>query len=212
MTNRQSIRLFVLIAFLIPGLAWAIVNFYESKGKLPVIGPTAFTGKSGTEHRITDFELINQDGSKKSFHDWKGQIIVANFFFSHCPVVCPKMTSNLKKINTHFKQYADVHLISITVDPIRDSAAQLKNFTNRFSIDTRNWDLLTGNKKEIYRLARNSFMVVATDGDGGPNDFIHSDKLVLIDRLGRIRGFYDGTEEAAINKLSHDIKKLQNEQ
>lgn len=212
MRNRQTIGLFVFLVFLVPGLAYAIVNLYEKKEKLPVFGPGQLVGRNRTEHIISDFELVNQDGNKKNFYDWKGQIIIANFFFSHCPVVCPKMTGNLQKLNNQFQQNKDIHIISISVDPERDSSAQLKNYAHRFSIDTQKWDLLTGNKQEIYRLARNSFMVVATDGDGGPNDFIHSDKVVLIDRLGRIRGFYDGTDESAINSLSHDIKKLQDEE
>jgi protein SCO1/2 len=211
MTNRQSIRLFFIMAFLLPGLAYAVVNLLEKKEKLPVFGSGDLAGRTRNEHSIEDFELLNQDGNRKSFHEWKGQIIVANFFFSHCPVVCPKMTANLQKISRQFQQEREIHIISISIDPERDSAAQLKKYANRFSIDEGKWDLLTGDKKEIYRLARNSFMVVATDGDGGPNDFIHSDKLVLIDKIGRIRGFYDGTDESAINNLSNDIKKLQDE-
>lgn len=211
MIKRQSIRLFVIMVFLIPGLAYAMVTYFERKEKLPVFGPGGLIGNTKKEHKIQDFELINQDGQRRAFHEWKGQIIIADFFFSHCPVICPKMTGNLKKLSNQFQQDKGIHFISISIDPERDSAAQLKSYAHRFSIDTRKWDLLTGNKKDIYKLARNSFMVVATDGDGGPTDFIHSDKLVLIDRIGRIRGFYDGTDETAINKLSHDIKKLQDE-
>jgi protein SCO1 len=199
------------MAFLLPGLAYAVVNLFEKKEKLPVFGAGSLEGRTRNEYTIEDFELVNQDGNRKSFHEWKGQIIVANFFFSHCPVVCPKMTANLQKINSQFQQEKAFHIISISIDPERDSAAQLKKYATRFSINTGKWDLLTGDKKEIYRLARNSFMVIATDGDGGPNDFIHSNKLVLIDKIGRIRGFYDGTDESAINNLSHDIKKLQDE-
>jgi len=211
MINRQAIRLFVVLVFLLPGLAYAIVTLYEKKERLPIFGPQDLAGNDRTEHTIENFELTNQDGHKISFHDYKGQIVIANFFFSHCPVVCPKMTANLQTVSRQFQQEKNIHILSISVDPERDSSVQLKNYAKRFSIDTQKWDLLTGSKKEIYRLARNSFIVVATDGDGGPNDFIHSDKLVLIDRIGRIRGFYDGTDETEINKLSHDIKKIQDE-
>jgi len=199
------------MALLLPGLAYAMVSLFERKEKLPVFGLGNLIGRSREEHTIEDFELINQEGLRKNFHEWRGQVIVANFFFSHCPVVCPKMTANLKKIYEEFRHQGNLHIVSISVDPERDSASRLKDYASRFSIDGPNWDLLTGDKKDIYRLARNSFMVVATDGDGGPNDFIHSDKLVLIDRIGRIRGFYDGTDESAVNNLSYDIKKLQNE-
>src|SRR5690349_19783274 len=211
MINRQSIRLFILLVFLLPGLAYGVVTLFEGKEKLPVFGPTELMGRTRNEHIIEDFELLNQDGNKRSLQELKGQIIIANFFFTHCPVVCPKMTGNLNRINRQFQEIKGIHIISISIDPERDSVAQSKNYAHRFSIDTQKWDLLTGNKKEIYRLARNSFRVVAADGDGGPDDFIHSDKLILIDRIGRIRGFYDGIDEGAIDNLSKDIKKLKDE-
>jgi protein SCO1/2 len=88
----------------------------------------------------------------------------------------------------------------------------LQKYAQRFSINTRQWQLLTGSKQAIYKLARNSFEIVATDGDGGPDDFIHSEKLVLVDRQRRIRGYYDGTDDTAIKNLIRDIKKLQHEE
>lgn len=102
-------------------------------------------------------------------------------------------------------------LVSFTVDPQRDSIQQLKSYATRMGLNTNHWDLLTGDKKEIYRLARKSFLVVAADGDGGADDFIHSDKLVLIDRRLQIRGFYDGTENEDIKQLLIDINKLKHE-
>ena len=90
-------------------------------------------------------------------------------------------------------------------------AAQIKKYADNFAINTTNWNLLTGDKREIYKLARNSFMLVATDGDGGPEDFIHSEKLVLIDKQKRIRGYYDGTGNKEAGQLINDIKKLKHE-
>jgi protein SCO1/2 len=97
------------------------------------------------------------------------------------------------------------------VDPERDNPGVLKNYAQRMKIETGNWDLLTGTKKDIYRMARNSFLAVATDGDGGPEDFIHSEKLVLIDKQKRIRGFYTGTSDQEVKQLIIDIKKLLHE-
>ena len=106
---------------------------------------------------------------------------------------------------------AESALLASEPDPERDNPERLRSYVNKFSINTNNWQLLTGTKTEIYRLARNGFMIVATDGDGGPEDFIHSEKLVLIDKQRRIRGYYNGTNSAEVNNLINDIKKLQHE-
>lgn len=212
MKQRHTIRLFIIMVFVIPVAAYALLNVYEKKaGTLPVLGPVLKVNGSPTEHHISDFHLTNQEGQTVSRADWKDKIVVVDFFFTHCPSICPKMTTNLKRVNTIFRADNSVRINSFSVDPERDSSAQLKRYAIQFGIDTRHWDLVTGGKKEIYRLARNSFMIVATDGDGGPGDFIHSEKLVLIDKQGRIRGYYSGTSYDETDQLINDIKKLQNE-
>jgi len=120
------------------------------------------------------------------------------------------MTNSLKKVQQAFKE-DEILIRSFSVDPERDSVAQLRKYAGQFGINTSNWELLTGDKKEIYKFARNGFMIVATDGDGGPNDFIHSEKLVLIDKQKRIRGYYDGTSGNQVKQLIADIKKLKHE-
>jgi protein SCO1/2 len=196
MWRRFNIWLFLGIVIVFPLTVFAIVNWYErTVQSLPVL--------INKEHRIGDFKLINQQGNKSTTEEWRGKIVVANFFFTHCPVICPKMTANLKKLH--------LMLVSFSVDPQRDSVAELKKYTERFYINENNWQLLTGSKKEIYRLARKSFQVAATDGDGGDNDFIHSDQLILIDSKKRIRGYYEGTEKKEIAQLIRDIKKLEHE-
>jgi protein SCO1/2 len=203
MKKRSSITLFVLLVFIVPLTAYALLNVYERRWeKLTVYA-------SGRP--VADFTLTNQDGKEVSTALWSNKIVVSNFFFSHCPVVCPKMMANLKRLNISLQGDKEILINSFSVDPERDSVARLKKYADQFGIDTRQWDLLTGQKKDIYKLARNSFMVVATDGDGGPADFIHSDKLVLIDKQKRIRGYYDGTSETETNQLLLDIKKLKHE-
>ncbi len=204
MKNRSTISLFAAIVFIIPVAAWMLLNWYEKKVQpLPVLGEK--------EHRIADFRLINQEGETKTTASWKGKIVIADFFFTHCPTICPQMTKSLKAVQEAFKNDTGIFFNSFTVDPESDSFPQLKIYAGRFNIDNHNWDLLTGSKKDIYKLARNSFMVVATDGDGGPGDFIHSDKLVLVDQQKRIRGYYDGTSHEEVTQLIVDIKKLKNE-
>ena len=201
MQKRSTIVLFIVAVFVLPFSAWALLNFYERKFQaLPVIGKTK-------DHHIGHFRLVNQDGIVKTEKQWDDKIVVADFFFTHCPTICPKMISSMKRVNEEFKNDSAIWLSSFSVDPERDSATQLKTYVDRFGIVTAKWDLLTGDKREIYKLARNSFMIVATDGDGGPNDFIHSERLVLIDPQKRIRGYYDGTSDTEVKQLVNDTKK-----
>jgi protein SCO1 len=190
MKRPLNIWLFPAAVIALPLSVFALVDWYESSvQKLPVL--------IGKEHRIANYQLTDENNN--------------NFFFTHCPVVCPKMTRNLKQVQAAFDSNKKLLIVSFSVDPERDSAARLKEFAQRFSINEGNWKLLTGSKKEIYRLARKSFQVIATDGDGGPDDFIHSDQLILMDTQKRIRGYYNGTEEKEITQLIKDIKKLEHE-
>lgn len=209
MIKNKTIQLFAVLVFVIPAAAYALVNLYEKKfQQLPVYGPVKEVNGEKVKTVVGDFTFTNQDGNVISNKLWDKKIVVANFFFSHCPVICPKMTNNLKKVQDEYMEDNSVLISSFSVDPERDSAAQLKVFAQRFNINSSKWQLFTGDKKEIYRFARNEMMIVATDGDGGPSDFIHSDKLVLIDKQKRIRGYYDGTSEGEVKQLIQDIKKI----
>lgn len=208
MNKRFSIWVFFIAVFLIPLSIFGLVNWYEkNKGSLPVLGPV----ENEKEHQVGNFELADQDGKKFSDAQLKGKIVVANFFFTHCPVICPKMTNNLKMVQEKYGKDDEVMISSFTVDPERDSSSTLRKYAGKYGIDTEKWVLVTGDKKEIYKLARNSFRVAATDGDGGPDDFIHSEKLVLVDHQMRIRGYYSGTESSEVKQLLKDIKKLKHE-
>ena len=200
MIKKYSIWLFVAVVVLLPVGVFAIVKWYEhSFTKLPVLGPE--------HHSIADYQLVNQYGATTSIKDWNDKIVVANLFFTHCPVVCPKMIRNLKKVQQLYAGDEELMINSFTVDPERDSVGQLLEFATRMDIQ-KNWQLITGSKKDIYKLARKSFLVVATDGDGGPDDFIHSELLILIDKQKRIRGFYNGTVSGEVDDLLRDINRL----
>ncbi len=203
MKKKSPIWFYAAIVFALPVLAFAAVSWYEQKAK-----PLPFYGKN-ENHRIEHFELINQHNEKVSLADWDNKIVVSGFFFTHCPVVCPNMTKNMKKVQEAFKNNPEIRISFFSVDPEKDNPARLSAFIQRFGIDDSRWDFLTGDKKEIYRLARNSFMIVAADGDGGPADFIHSEKFVLTDKEQKIRGFYTGTDSKEVEQLITDIKKLQ---
>ena len=204
MIRKFNIWLFVAVVVILPVSVFAVVDWYEKKVKpLPVL--------INKDHRIGDFKLINQRGSIATIKDWENKIVVADFFFTRCPSICPKMTRSLKKVQDATSKNKNVLITSFTVDPEHDSAPVMRQYIKKFGINESNWYLITGPKKDIYRLARKSFQVIATDGDGGPNDFIHSDQLILIDKQKRIRGFYEGTEQKEMEQLIKDIKKLEHE-
>ena len=202
--RKSFIWLFVGCVILIPFMALGIADWYQSNfQKLPVLGEP--------NHRIASFGMINQHGDSIANKNWEGKIVIANFFFTHCPLICPKITRNLFTVQQSFINDGHLQINSFSIDPDRDSVKRLSWYASKFTISHDHWNLLTGNKKDIYRLARKSFLAVATDGDGGPDDFIHSDQLVLIDTKGRIRGFYDGVNKNDVAELIHDIRKLKTE-
>jgi protein SCO1/2 len=204
MRKNKSTSVFVAVVILLPVFVYAMVSWYERNyQQLPVLGEKG--------HIVEDFELRNQQGQIITGKDWQNKIVVADFFFTSCLSVCPKMTNNLKSIVEMYKGDDDIIINSFTVDPERDSVDRLKKYAEQFGVKANNWNFLTGNKREIYKLARNSFLIIATDGDGGPEDFIHSEKLVLIDKKKRIRGYYSGTDKRDVNQLINDINKLKHE-
>jgi protein SCO1 len=204
MKIRSNIWLFALMVFIVPFSAFAFFNWYEKKlQRLTVYG--------GDRHQVGAFRLLDEDSSVVTDAVWNDKIVVADFFFTHCPTICPAMQKNMQKVRQYFANDAGIILTSFTVDPENDGPSQLKQYSRSRNIVNGDWKFLTGDKKEIYKLARNGFMIVATDGDGGPSDFIHSEKLVLLDRKGRIRGYYDGTSDKATEQLLTDIKKLKDE-
>lgn len=204
MKIRSNIWLFALMVFIVPFSAFAFFNWYEKKlQRLTVYG--------GEKHRVGSFKLLDQDSSWTTDAIWQDKIVVVDFFFTHCPTICPAMQKNMQKVRQAFAGDKEILLTSFTVDPENDGPSQLKVYSKTRNIDNHYWKFITGDKREIYKLARNGFMIVATDGDGGPSDFIHSEKLVLMDKKGRIRGYYDGTSEKGTEQLITDIKKLKDE-
>ena len=163
-------------------------------------------------HTIADFSLINQNGKTVTQDTYNNKIYIADFFFTTCQTICPIMTDNMVILQNKLKQDPDVMLLSHTVTPEIDSVAQLKNYAlNKGVLDSK-WNLVTGDKKEIYQLARKSYLAVKSNGDGGEYDMIHTENFILVDQKKRIRGYYDGTLEEDIESLLNDIDILKKEQ
>jgi protein SCO1/2 len=159
-------------------------------------------------HTIADFELVNQNGDTITQETYTDKIYIADFFFTTCPTICPVMTANMADIQEVVRDDDEVLLLSHSVTPEIDSVQQLKKYALEKGVIDSKWNLVTGSKKQIYELARKSYLAVLTDGDGGPYDMIHTENFILVDKERRIRGFYDGTNPDEIAQLLEDLKVL----
>lgn len=162
-------------------------------------------------HKIADFSLINQNGKTVTQNDYKNKIYVADFFFTTCQTICPIMTNHMVEIQKEILNTDDVMLLSHSVTPEIDTVEQLKRYAIKKGVNDKKWNLVTGDKKEIYQLARKSYLAVKDDGDGGPFDMVHTENFMLIDKKRQIRGFYDGTDPTDINRLLEDVSILKKE-
>ena len=159
-------------------------------------------------HTIADFSFTNQNGKRITQKDYEGKIYVADFFFTTCGSICPKMTTNLVDVQNAFLTNPKVKILSFTVMPDVDSVSVLKDYAQINGVNDTKWNLVTGNKKAIYALARKSFLAVK---QGKPNelyDMVHTENFVLVDTKKRVRGFYDGTKKEEITRLIEDINWL----
>jgi protein SCO1/2 len=159
-------------------------------------------------HTIADFSLTNQNGQTITQEDYRGKIYVADFFFTTCPTICPLMTKNMTDLQAELLNDEDVLLLSHTVTPLIDSVPRLKAYALEKGVIDSKWNLVTGNKKQIYELARKSYLVAKDDGDGGPFDMIHTENFVLVDKERRIRGVYNGTDKEDMARLLADLRIL----
>jgi len=209
-----AIAFFILSVIIIS----IIYNILNVEKPLPIYQPSQVNAEMVDStiqyqkkyHKIADFSLINQNGKTITQEDYKDKIYVADFFFTTCQTICPIMTDNMYEIQKKIITDNEVMLLSHTVTPEIDTVAQLKRYAKEKGVNASKWNLVTGDKKQIYELARKSYLAVKDNGNGGPFDMIHTENFMLIDKERQIRGFYDGTNPEDIERLLKDIKKLKN--
>lgn len=197
-------------------IIYFIYNALKPKERLPVYQPNMVNPElvdstlhdTKKYHTIANFQLINQNGDIITEKDYENSIYIADFFFTTCPSICPIMTKNMAEIQESILEDDDIRLLSHSVTPQIDSVAQLKKYAIEKGVLDAKWNLVTGDKKQIYELARKSYLAVKNDGDGGPFDMIHTENFILVDKERRIRGFYDGTNQEEIEKLLDDLAIL----
>jgi len=179
---------------------------------LAIFGPKSYESKNGktdtTYHTVKDFSFINQDGKVVSQKDLDGSVYVADFFFTTCHSICPVMSSQMERIYTKFKGNPEVKFLSHTVDPEIDTVEQLRSYALTHNADSKQWIFVTGEKKQLYDIARTGYFLDAQEGDGGPDDFIHTQNFALIDKDKRIRGYYNGIDSSDVDQLIKDIDLL----
>jgi protein SCO1/2 len=160
------------------------------------------------KHRIADFSFTNQNGKTITQKDYEGKIYVADFFFTTCKSICPKMTTNLVDVQKAFLDNPKVKLLSFTVMPDIDSVSVLKDYAKLNGVVDSKWNLVTGDKKAIYTMARKSYLAVKQGKPDEQYDMVHTENFVLVDSKKRVRGFYDGTKKEDVQKLIEDINWL----
>ena len=198
----KKYRLF--IGFFIVFSAITLTAFYsvlKPKKNLPVYNPMDVNPEMvdstiqyiGNKHSIADFSFTNQNGKIITQKNYEGKIYVADFFFTTCQSICPKMTDNMVWLQNQLKNNSKIMFLSHSVTPDIDSVSVLKEYALRKGVIDSKWNLVTGNKKEIYYMARKSYLAVKTGNPSEMYDMVHTENFVLIDSKRRVRGFYDGT-------------------
>ena len=207
---------FVILSGIIIGIIYNALDVYQP---LPIYQPSNVSSNLVDStlldvrkyHTIADFSLINQNGDTITQDNYKDKIYVADFFFTTCQSICPIMTGQMLRVQNAILNDDDVMLLSHSVTPEIDSVAQLKRYAIEKGVIDKKWNLVTGDRKQIYDLARKSYMAVKDNTFGNPYDMIHTENFVLVDKKRQIRGYYDGTKPEEIDRLLNDIKILKKE-
>jgi protein SCO1/2 len=198
----KKYRTFILVFLSLSIIIFiGIYSLLKPKKSLPIFTPRDVNPQLvdstiqhvGYNHKIADFKFTNQNGKIITQEDYKDKIYVADFFFTTCPTICPIMTDNMVWLQDKIKDIPDVLLLSHSVTPDIDSVAVLKKYAQKKGVLDNKWNLVTGDKKDIYYIARKSYLAVETGKPEELYDMVHTENFVLIDKKGRIRGFYDGT-------------------
>jgi len=191
-------------------LMWACEG-QQGNESLPIYGNTIYTESDTIYHTVQDFVLLDQDSTLITNALMSKRVYVADFFFTSCPTICPKMKAQMLRVYERFEGNEEVGILSHTIDPAYDTIPLLNDYAERLGADSRQWKFLWGTQDEIYDLAETSYMSIADEDGNAPGGFVHSGAFLLVDKEQRIRGIYDGTEQDQVDVLMKDIEKLLNE-
>lgn len=213
----KKYRIFFVTMGIVSAICVTLFYFaLKPKKRLPIFNPADVNPELvdstvqyiRKDHTIANFAFVNQNGKTITQKDYEGKIYVADFFFTTCGSICPKMTTNLIEVQKAIRNNPKVMLLSHSVTPEIDSVPVLKAYAIKNGVDDAKWNLVTGDKKDIYRMARQSYLAVKLGKPSELYDMVHTENFVLVDTKRRVRGFYDGTKKADIDKLIEDIDFL----
>ena len=213
----KKYRLFFLGLFLFSVVTIALFyNALKPEKVLPIFNPADVNSELvdstvqhvGKYHTIADFSFTNQNGKIITQKDYEGKIYVADFFFTTCQTICPIMTTNMTEVQKAFSKNPKVMILSHTVTPEIDSVPVLKQYALKQGVNDSKWNMVTGDKKDIYYIARKSYLAVKTGKPEEMYDMVHTENFVLVDTKRRVRGFYDGTKKEDVQRLIEDINWL----
>lgn len=216
----KKYKLFIILFLSISTIIFiAIYSLLKPKKSLQIFSPRDVNPELvdttvqhiGYNHTIADFAFTNQNGKIITQKEYEGKIYVADFFFTTCPTICPKMTDNMTWLQEQIKDNPKVMLLSHSVTPDIDNVDVLKKYALEKGVIDSKWNLVTGNKKDIYYIARKSYLAVKTGKPEDMYDMVHTENFILVDQKRRIRGFYDGTNLEEVKKLLEDINYLSQE-
>lgn len=198
----RIINAFVILAVL--------VSCKEQSENLPYLGPHDVVGIDTIYYKIPPFSFVNQHGNEISNETIEGKVVVADFFFTHCPTICPKMTAQMKRLSETTSDL-DYLILSHSIDPANDTVERLKWYAENNGIKADNWHFLTGDQAKINQHGTLGYMISAVQDDSEPGGFAHSSFFILLDKQQHIRGYYDGTSTEEVDRLILDLEWLCNE-
>jgi protein SCO1/2 len=222
MFNISAVKRFIILVLIliVPGFLYYLL---QAKGKnrykpLPIYGPKQVAqtfhkvrGKviyDTIYHQVQDFKLYDQDSNVVTQNSFKGKVLIVNFFFTNCPTLCKEISKNMAELTGNYKKNNLLKFVSITVDPKTDRPSVLKSYARSLSANENQWRFLTGDTTTIYSLSRNGLLLSAVNGNNNPENYVYSEKLILLDQERRIRGYYNGTSVNDMVKLNDEIKVL----
>jgi len=216
LSKSEYLKIGILLAIFGVGVAVAY-RIQLPERQLPILNPSdlnpALVADSlegqGMDHRVADFDLVDQTGTRRTQADVAGKVRVVSYFFTTCPSICVDMAAGLRRVQDAFAGDPRIRILAHTAMPEYDSVPVLADYGARNGCDPAQWWLLTGDPAELNRLARTSYFSVLEEGQGwDEHSFIHTENLVLVDAEGRLRGYYDGTDPKAVDQLLRDIPLL----
>ena len=211
---KKSVLLLVILLF--PPLLYLLLAVLKKDPHLPIFYPedvkkSLVNGKEVTDtvyHTIPSFSFYNQEGAVVTEKNFTDYLYVADFFFTTCPTICPRMMKQMGRVSEGTKDMDDFLIISHTVNPDHDSVAVLAEYAKLVHADPKKWMLVTGNKKDIYDIGIDGYKLAVDEDPRAPGGFLHSELFVLVDKNKRVRGYYDGTDSVQVTKLIGDIHIL----